>query len=175
MRRALFAGSLSVLVALFFTACVVEPPAGAPVRPPAGVLQADARALRYGASAPEVFNNPELGDKARALFAADWSPGGRIAFGAPAFFPASSSLRMLRLGDRDYIAITGCVTAACATHRGLLLIRQDGEQLLARLDEGGFSHYYDHGPGASAPAVPRASIDAAWHAVESIDHGWAAR
>lgn len=171
MRRALFAGSVGVLVGLLSAACVVPPRAGAPVPPPAGVLPADARALRYGASAPEVLNNRELADKARALFGADWSPGGRIAVGAPAFFPASSSLRMVRIGDRDYIAITGCVTGACATHRGLLLIRQDGEQLLARLDEGGFSHYYDYGPGASAAAVPRASIDSAWRAVEGVERG----
>jgi hypothetical protein len=135
------------------------------------VLPADARALRYGASAPEVFSNQELGDRLRALFGADWSPGGQIAFGARAFFPASSSLRMVRLGDGDYIAITGCVLSSCATHRGLVLIRQDGQQLMARLDEGGFSHYYELGAGASANAAQRSSIDSAWRAVEATNRG----
>lgn len=171
MRRATLQGSLVILAGLLFTACAGSPPMGAPVPPTSGVLTADARALRYGASAPEVFNNHELGDRVRALFGADWSPGGQIAFGAPAFFPASSSLRMVRLGDGDYIAITGCVLSSCATHRGLVLIRQDGEHLMARLDEGGFSHYYERGPGASANAVPRSSIDSAWRAVEGIDRG----
>jgi hypothetical protein len=171
MRRPTIQGSLVILAGLLFTACAGSPPMGAPVPPPSRVLPADARALRYGASAPEVFNNPELGDRVRALFGADWSPGGQIAFGAPTYFPASASLRMVRLGDGDYIAITGCVPSSCATHRGLVLIRQDGEQLMARLDEGGFSHYYERGPGARANAVPRSSIDSAWRAVEGIDRG----
>jgi hypothetical protein len=135
------------------------------------VVVADARALRYGATAPEVFNNPALSPKIRALFGADWNAGGALPFGAPAFFPASSSLRLIRLGDQDYIAITGCVTSACGSHRGLLLIRQDGEQLLSRLDEGGFSHYYDHSPGATVAAVPRQWIDSAWRAVAGIERG----
>ena len=78
---------------------------------------------------------------------------------------------MLRIGDREYIAITGCVTSACAGHRGLLLIGPDGEQLLARLDEGGFSHYYNYGPGATGAALPRSSIDGAWLAIERIERG----
>ena len=170
MRRASCQGSLVVVAGLLVTACAGLP-VGAPVPPSSGVLPADARALRYGASAPEVLNNRELGDGVRALFGADWSPGAQIEFGAPSFFPASSAIRMVRLGDGDYIAITGCVTSTCATHRGLLLIRQDGERLMARLDEGGFSHYYDRGPGASAAAVPRWSIDSAWRAVERIERG----
>jgi hypothetical protein len=166
MGRATLRGSLVILAGSLFAACAGSPSMGA-----SGVLPVDARALRYGASAPEVFNSPELGDRIRGLFGADWSPGGRIVFGAPAFFPASSSLRMVRLGDGDYIAITGCVLSNCATHRGLVLIRQDGEQLMARLDEGGFSHYYERGPGASASAVPRSSIDSAWRVVEGIERG----
>ena len=163
------AALLVILAGLLFTAFAGSPPMGAQLLPAPRVLPADARALRYGASAPEVFNNRELGDRVRALFVADWSPGGQVAFGAPAYFPASSSLRMVRLGDGDYIAITGCVLSSCATHRGLVLIRQDGEHLMARLDEGGFSHYYERGLGASAKAVPRSSIDSAWRAVEGID------
>jgi len=171
MRRALVPGSLSALAALLFTACVVPPPAGVPMPGAAGVLPADARALRYGATAPEVLDSPQLRDKVRALFGADWSPGAKMAHGAPAFFPASSSIRMLRIGDREYIALTGCVTSACASHRGLLLIGPDGEQLLARLDEGGFSHYYNYGPGATGAALPRSSIDGAWLAIQRIERG----
>ena len=167
MRRGPFHGAFVILVGLLFTACAGPLAMGTLVP----VLPADARALRYGASAPEVFNNPGMGDRVRALFGADWSPGGQIAFGALAFFPASSSLRLVRLGDGDYIAITGCVPSTCATHRGLLLIRQDGERLMARLDEGGFSHYYDRGPGASAAAMPQSSIDSAWRAVEGVERG----
>ena len=62
--------------------------------------------------------------------------------------PASASIRMLRVGDRGYVAITGCVTSACLGHRGLLLIGPD-EQLLARLDDGGFSRYYYFGRAAT--------------------------
>ena len=166
MRRTLRSSSLGVFPALSLTGCVV-PPSGSP--PTAGVLPADARALRYGASVPEVFNNPLLRDKILALFGPDWNPGGRVAAGAAAFFPPNSPLRSLRIADQDYIAITGCVSTACASHRGLLLIRQDGEQLMARLDEGGFSHYYDFAPGATARPVPQASIDGAWRAMQIME------
>ncbi len=171
MRRLLVPGLLSALAALFLTACVVPPPAGVPMPASAGVLAADARALRYGATAPEIFNNPQLRDKLQALFGADWSPSGTLGFGASAFFPASSSIRMIRLGDRDYIAVSGCVTSACKEHRGLLLIGPDADPLLARLDEGGFSHYYEHGRGATQAAVPHSSIDGAWLAIEDVERG----
>lgn len=171
MRRVLVPGSLSALAALFFTACVTPPPAGVPMPASAGVLTADARALRYGATAPEIFNNPQLRDKVQALFGADWSATGSLAFGAPAFFPASSSIRMLRIGEREYIAVSGCVTSACKEHRGLLLIGPDGDPLLARLDEGGFSHYYNHGRGATEAAVPHSAIDGAWLAIEGVERG----
>ncbi len=170
MRSGLAPGSLSVLAALFFTACVVPTRAGVPGPEPALVLPADARALRYGGTAPEVFANPELRDKLRGLFGADWSPGPLGAFGAPAFFPASASIRMLRVGDREYIAMTGCVTSACPGHRGLLLIGTD-EQLLARLDDGGFSRYYHFGRAATGDALTRATIDGAWLAIEGVERG----
>ncbi len=170
MRCGLLPGSLSVLAALLFTGCVVPPRAGVPMPASAGVLPADARALRYGATAPEVFDNPQLRDKLRGLFGADWSAGAGREFGAPAFFPASASIRMLRIGEREYIAITGCVTSACAGHRGLLLIGPE-EQLLARLDDGGFSHYYEYGPGATGSAQSRSAVDGAWLAIEGVDRG----
>src|SRR5262249_32174766 len=120
MRHARFAVSLVIAAGLLATAC-----AGSY----SGTVPADSPALRYGPTASEVFRNPEIGDRVRGLFGPDWNPGGAVVLGAPAFFPDSSSLRMIRLGDGDYIAIRGCVSAACATHRGLLLIRQDGERL----------------------------------------------
>jgi hypothetical protein len=135
-----------------------------------GVLPADARALRFGASAPQVFDNPEMRDKVRALFGSDWLPaaqgGGRLQHGAAAYFPPESVMRMLRIDGRDFIAISGCVQTACRTHGGLVLIQIDAEQLWARLDEGGFSRYYGHGPAMTATAVSPAFIDSAWRAVE---------
>ena len=161
MRHALSLCSVGIFVGLLATGCAVGGPAG--------VLPADARALRYGASAPEILDHPVLRDKVHALFGADWNAGGGLKLGAPAFFPASSPLRMVRVGDQEYIAVSGCVTAACPTHRGLLLIRPDGEHLMARVDEGGFSHYYDYRVGGPAALVPRPTIDSAWGAVLDLE------
>jgi hypothetical protein len=157
-------GLLSLLAALLLTACTTSASRG-------GVLTADARALRYGASGPEILNNPEIGGKVRALFGPDWNPGGAVTLGAPAFFPATSSIRLVRIDGADFIAVSGCVSGACASDRGLLLIRQDAEQLLARLDEGGFSHYYSFGPGATMGPVPQPWIDGAWRIVDAMDRG----
>jgi hypothetical protein len=168
----LLCGSLTVLAMVVASGCATETPAGAPR---AGVLPADARALRYGPTAPAIFANPEMHDKILALFGSDWSPtpvsGGQLQYGAAAYFPANSSLRLIRLGDRDYIAITGCVPAACADHGGLMLIRDDGEQLWARVDEGGFSRYYGHGPGMAGAQVSPAFIDGAWREVQRLGRG----
>ncbi len=170
MRRGLSSGALGIVAAFLVTACVAAPPAGVPVPATGEVLPADARALRYGATAPEVFDSPQLRDKLRGLFGADWTSGALREFGAPAYFPASASIRMLRMGDREYIAITGCVTSACGGHRGLLLIEPDG-QLLARLDDGGFSRYYEYGPGATGGVQARATLDGAWSAIQDIGRG----
>jgi hypothetical protein len=136
------------------------------------VLPADARALRYGATAPDVFAHPEMRGKVRALFGSDWAPagqgGGRLRYGAAAYFPPDSAMRMLRIDGRDFIAISGCVPSACRTHPSLLLIQADGEQLWARVDEGGFSRYYGHGPAMTATPVSPAWIDSAWRAVERV-------
>jgi hypothetical protein len=171
MRRALIPGLLAAVAALVLTACVVEPPPGVSMPSKAGVATADARALRYGATGPEVMNNPELRDRIRALYGPDWGPSQKLPAGAEAYFPASSSLRMIRIGADDYIALTGCVQAACAANRGLLLIRQDGNQLLSRLDQGGLSHYYQYGIGATPTNVPRASIDGAWITIDRLERG----
>ena len=166
-----FSGSIVLLTAVLGTGCVVPPPAGMTMTPQ--VLAADARALRYGASAPAMFDNPELRDKVRGLFGPDWVPapqgGGRLEHGAVAYFPPSSRLRMLRIGLQDYIAVTGCVPRACASHRALLLIRADGEELWARLDEGGFARYYGYGPTMTGARVSPPFIDEAWRVVEQVE------
>jgi hypothetical protein len=173
MARLGFSGTIALLTALLGTGCVVPPPAGMAMAPQ--VLPADARALRYGASAPAMLDNLELRDKVRGLFGPDWVPapqgGGRLEHGAVAYFPASSRLRMLRFGLQDYIAVTGCVPKACASHRGLLLIRADGEELWARLDEGGFARYYGYGPAMTGGRVSPPFIDEAWRVIEQVEAG----
>lgn len=178
MRRARllgFSGSIGLLTVLLATGCVVPPRPGVPVAPQVGVLPADSRALRYGASAPAMFDNPELRDKVRALFGSDWVPatqgGGRLEHGAAAYFPASSRLRMLRIEGQDYIAVTGCVPRACASHGGLVLIRADGDELWGRLDEGGFARYYGYGPAMTGTRVSTSFIDGAWRALEQVERG----
>ena len=142
MRHLLRSGSVGMLIAMLALGCVTPPPAGVPAPATVEVLPADARALRYGASAPAVFDNPEMRDKIRMMFGSDWTPaaqgGGRLQYGAAAYFPGDSRIRMLRMDGQDYIAISGCVATSCATHRGLVLIRADGDEMWARLDEGGF-------------------------------------
>jgi len=163
-----------ILSEIVLAGCVTPPGPGVPHSPTVGVLPADARALRYGASAPAVFENPEMGDKVRAMFGSDWGPaaqsGGRLRYGAIGYFPPDSPIRMLRVDGQEYIAITGCVPQACATHRGLVLIRNEGgDQLWARLDEGGFSQYYGYGPAMSGALVSPAFIDGAWRALEGVE------
>jgi len=163
MRCGLLAGSVAILAALVFSACATS---GSAV-----VLPADARALRYGSTAPEIFNNPELRDRLRGLFGPDWSPGPGRGYAAPEYFPPSSSIRMVRIGTQDYIAVAGCVqTGGCARYPGLLLIGPEG-QLMARLDDGGFSRYYEYGPMATGGAGSRAAIDSAWAAVSTVSQG----
>ncbi len=142
-------GWLSVLAVLFATGCTIAPPPGSPTPPAAELLPGDGRAFAYGQAANEVLQNPAVADKVRDLFGADWAPasqgGGQLALGASAYFAGNAPLRMVRIGGVDYIALAGCVPSACNTHRVLLLIRDGGSELLARLDEGGFAHYYGYG------------------------------
>jgi hypothetical protein len=169
MRRRVFPAALTIAAAVLVTGCVTSRP-GIPTPETAEVLPADARALRYGATGPEVLDNPQLRDALRRLFGPDWTPGPGRTFGAAAFFPASASIRMLRVGDHDYIAVSGCVPSACEGHRGLLLIGAD-EHLLARLDDGGFAHYYEYGPGATGGVRSRTILDGAWLALEGAHRG----
>jgi hypothetical protein len=156
--------------------CVVPPPPGSSGPPVAEVLPADARALAYGRSAGEVLEHPQLRDKVRALFGADWAPPapavGRPTAPAPLYFERGGPLRMVHIGEADYIAITGCAVQACASRRGLLLVREGGEQLMARLDEGGFSHHYAYGSGGvGGPAGAAAVLDSALRALERASDG----
>ena len=151
---------LCLLLAPIAAGCVVPPGPGSSTPPEAQVVEADARALAYGRSAGEILENSQLRDKVRALFGADWAPPtpggvGKLSAAAPEYFELGGPVRMVRVGDANYITVTGCARQACARRRGLLLIREGGEQLMARLDEGGFLHHYAHGPGAQpAAAVP---------------------
>jgi len=160
--HALTIGLLGVLSA---AGCVLPPPPGELVPPRVEVLAADSRATRYGESAPQIFENPAIRDKVRALFGPDWSAGraGGLSAAAAAFFSTSSAPKPLRVGDREYLAVPGCMTTACAARRGLVLIAADGERLLARVDDGGFTLHYGFGPGMTALTPhDRLLVDAAW-------------
>ena len=163
MRRGTVLGTLSLLAALLQNGCASAPPAPAD----AVVVTADARALQYGSNAPEVLNNPRLVNQIRALFGPDWNPSATRLYGAPAFFPDFSTIRMVRVAGREFVAIKGCVPTACTLYRGLLLIGSP-DQMQARLDEGGFVHYYDFGPSPGG-AISRSVIDGAWNAIEVIE------
>lgn len=143
-------GWLSALAVLLAAGGTVAQPAGSPTPPSAVLLPADdGRVFTYGYTVDEVLTNSMVGDKIRDLFWVDWMPasqgGGQLSTGARAYFAGNSPLRMVRVGGVDYIALTGCEPSACNTHRVLVLIRDDGSQLVARLDEGGFAHYYGYG------------------------------
>jgi len=151
MRYLRRVGWLSVLAVLLATGCTIAPPPGSLIPPAAELLPGDGRAFAYGYTLGEVLKNPEVADKVRDLFGADWAPasrgGGQLVQGADAYFAGNAPPRMVRIGGVDYIALAGCVPSACNTHRVLLLIRHGGSELLARLDEGGFAHYYAYGSG----------------------------
>jgi len=153
-------------LAFVTVACVVLQPPGTPVPPRVEILKNDPRAARYGVSAAEILNHPEMRDKVRQLFGADWSPVAERGRAASAFFSKSFPTSVLRIAGSDSIAAPGCVPEACLTHRGLLLVRTDGAQLLARLDEGGFTRYYAFGIGMVGTPENRELVDAAWRELE---------
>jgi len=78
---------------------------------------------------------------------------------------ADGEPRVLRVGGTDWITVSGCRTGACATHAGVLLVRGDGAALLARLDDGGFSHDYAFGTGLVVTPEVQLHVDAAWRAL----------
>jgi len=177
LRAVLLRGLLlSVLIAPITTACVIPPEPGSATAPRSQVMEADARALAYGRSASEILNNPQLSDKVRALFGADWSqpaPGGvgKPMGAAPEYFQVAGPVRMVQVGEASYIAVTGCAKQACEKQRGLLLIREGGDQLLARLDEGGFLHQYAYGPGMTGGSAAGATLEGALLALDRLSDG----
>ena len=167
--RSVFLGFALALGALT-AACTIDPPAGTPTPPMAGVLEPGPREARFGRTGEEVINNPQLRDKIRSLFGADWTPAaegrGKIAKGAAAYFGRTELPRGVRVGDANYVAVTGCVPANCGGERVLLLIQESGEGLLARLDEGGFSHYYAYGGNWGLAGTTAQIVDSALRALE---------
>jgi len=178
VRHSLLRGVLAclLLVPVVAAGCVVPPPSGS--SPPAAeVIAADARALAYGRTAGEILENPQLRDKIRALFGADWEPPtpggvGKLTLAAPQYFELGGPVRMVNVGGATYIAVTGCARQACAGRRGLLLIREGGEPLLARLDDGGFSHHHAYGPGVvGGPGGAAVVLESALRALERASDG----
>ena len=158
-----------LLGTLIVSGCVLSPPAGTLDPPRVEVLATDARAVRYGAEAAQVFEHPEIRDKVRALFGRDWSADGArwLLAPVPAFFSRSSPPQVLRIGGTDYIALVGCMAAACATRRALVLVSADGERLLARVDDGGLTHLYAFGPGMiTLTPEDRLVVESAWRALQ---------
>jgi len=149
MRNALLGTALRCLPLLLAVACTMDPPAGTPAPPMSGVLERGPRETAFGRTGDEVVANPQLRDKIRGAFGADWIPSvegrGKIVRGAAAYFGRTEPPRGVRIGDRNYVAVTGCIAATCRTDRVLLLVQEGGDAVLARLDEGGFSHYYAYG------------------------------
>lgn len=162
--------SLPLFVAFVTTACVVPPPPGTPVPPRVEILKDDARAGQYGTRAADILNHPEMREKVRRLFGTDWGPDAKdwraLSAPAPAFFSRSLVTRVLRIEGSVHIAALGCMPEVCLTHRGLLLIRAGGDQLLARLDEGGVTRYYAWGTEMMGGRQDREIVDAAWREIE---------
>lgn len=173
LRGALLSGLLMPIAA----ACVLPPDSVSPRPLETQVVEADARALAYGRSAGEILEHPQLRDKVRALFGADWAPPtpggvGKPQAAAPQYFELGGPVRMVRVAGADYITVTGCARQACAGRRGLLMIREGGEQLMARLSEGGFLHHYAYGPGVvGGPAGAGPTLDGALRALERVSDG----
>jgi len=157
--------ALGLGMSVLFTACTIEPPEGTPPAPMAGALEPGPREASFGRTGDEVVNNPQLRDRIRSLFGADWGPDGKIRRGASAYFGRTTPPRGLRVGDRNYIAVTGCVPESCQLDRVLLLIQEGGEAMVARLDEGGFSHYYAYGGEWGAAGSTQRIVDAAQQAL----------
>lgn len=167
--RSVLLGFTLALGALTTAACTIDPPAGTPTPLMAGVLEPGPREAAFGRTGDEVVSNPQLRDKIRGLFGADWTAAadgrGKIARGAAAYFGRTEAPRGVRVGDANYVAVTGCVPANCRSERVLLLIQEGGERLLARLDEGGFSHYYAYGGNWGLAGTTAQILDSALRAL----------
>ncbi|HEY7250768.1 MAG TPA: hypothetical protein VIG37_09735 [Methylomirabilota bacterium] len=156
--------TLGLVLGVLVSACTIEPPEGTAPVPMAGVLESGPREAKFGRTGDEVVNNPQLRDKIRSLFGTDWNPG-KIRRGASAYFGRVAPPRGVRVGDKNYVAVTGCVAESCPAERVLLLVQESGDSLLARLDEGGYSHYYAYGPEWGAAGSTQQAADAALRAL----------
>lgn len=159
---------LVTAVATLATGCITAPSPDLPPRPVVQVDSGDARARQFGNTTTEIITNPALAPKIHALFGPDWAlePGARLRAPASSFFASGDPPRMLRTAEAEYVAVSGCGPAGCGLQRVLLLVRPDTEALLARLDEGGFSHYYAYGAGLTMSPATRALLDRARTVVE---------
>ena len=156
--------ALCSLAVVFAYGCTLPARPGTPA---AEVMPVDPRAGVYGSSMPEVLRNPEVGAKIRAMFGPDWSGGQLAPPGASAYLGDGGPPRVVRIGGMDYVAVTGCLPGACDTRRTLLLIREGGSELLARLDEGGFPLYYVYGNVGREAA--QLIADSGWRALKRAD------
>ncbi|MBI3108772.1 MAG: hypothetical protein HYY95_24920 [Candidatus Rokubacteria bacterium] len=165
----------ALVIVLGASGCVL--PSAGPRPPRVEVLPADPGALRYGRTGAEVLGHPEVGPRVRALFERDWTAAapaqGGTAIPAREVFRQGGLPQMLRVGDVEHIAVTGCTPGACRTQRGLLLIRADGQELRARIDEGGFTHHYAFGAGLAMDIPNRLVVDGAWMALAATPGAWA--
>lgn len=170
MRTALLGTALRCLLLLLAAACAIEPPAGTPAPPMSGMLEQGPRETAFGRTGDEVVANPQLRDKIRSAFGSDWAPAaegqGKIVRGAAAYFGRTEPPRGVRIGDRNYVAVTGCVPATCRIDRVLLLVQEGGDAVLARLDEGGFSHYYAFGGEWGLAGSTARAVDSGLRALE---------
>jgi hypothetical protein len=171
MRARARLGALVSAAGLLAAACVTpSPPA-----PRVEVLGAAGAATRFGRTGPEVVAHAQVGPSLPALFGRDWAPDGSpVATTRPArdFLGRAGAPRALRVGDREYVAVTGCVPGACRSHRALLLVAADGGELRARLEEPGLRHHYAFGPGARMDEPDRRAVDTAWRVLEADAAAW---
>lgn len=156
----------ATLLAFAASACTITAP-DQPTPPAVTIYTADPRATEFGATGSEILANPELQPKLAALYGRDWFAGteNALAAPAPAFFSQAATLHVIRMARADYVALRGCRSGACPRDSGLLLIRADGNELLSRLDEGGYSHYYGFGTAVEMDPETRTWLDTAWQAL----------
>ena len=145
MRHSIRLASLAALAMVAAAGCTIPPHPGTPVPPAAEVVPADGRVAMYGSTLDEAIRNPEIAGKVRAMFGPDWTGGQLAPAGGRAYFVGNTPPRRVRIGGADYIAYMGCVPGDCSTRPSLLLIREGGDEIIARVDDGGFSHYYTFG------------------------------
>src|SRR5260370_35974167 len=112
MRQGLLRGALVGLLLAPVAGCVLPPEPGASNPPEGQVVAADARALAYGRSAGEILANPELRDKIRALFGADWAPptgvgGGKLSAAAPQESERGGPVRIVEVAEARHLTLTG--------------------------------------------------------------------